>query len=391
MNENVTREVNLDILRQRAYNLRWATLPADVIPFTAADPDYPGPVPVAEALARYAADRYWSYAPAEGITSFRESMARFYNEQRSVPARAAHVIATDSAAYGIYVVCKATLQRGDEAIIFDPVDFLFNYSIEQMGATAVRYATPQTTDAMTFAGLEDLITPKTKLICLCNPLNPTGKVFSRQELTILGDIAVKYGLTILSDEIWSDIIFSPYSFTSIAALDEEIRKRTVIVTGFSKTYGLAGLRIGALTSFTDDMHRRLMEASLHNSTIHGANTAGQVAATAALDECGDWVKSVLVHLTEMKDLCVGELNTMKGVSCLAPQGCYVAFANVTATGRSSTDIADLLMSKARVAVVPGRAEWFGPGAEGYIRLSFATNGDILQEGLRRIKQTLDSL
>ena len=391
MNENVTREVNLDILRQRAYNLRWATLPADVIPFTAADPDYPGPVPVAEALARYAADRYWSYAPAEGITSFRESMARFYNEQRSVPARAAHVIATDSAAYGIYVVCKATLQRGDEAIIFDPVDFLFNYSIEQMGATAVRYATPQTTDAMTFAGLEDLITPKTKLICLCNPLNPTGKVFSRQELTILGDIAVKYGLTILSDEIWSDIIFSPYSFTSIAALDEEIRKRTVIVTGFSKTYGLAGLRIGALTSFTDDMHRRLMEASLHNSTIHGANTAGQVAATAALDECSDWVKSVLVHLTEMKDLCVTELNTMKGVSCLAPQGCYVAFANVTATGRSSTEIAELLMSKARVAVVPGRAEWFGPGAEGYIRLSFATNGDILQEGLRRIKQTLDSL
>ena len=391
MNENVTQGVNLDILRQRAYNLRWATLPADVIPFTAADPDYPGPVPIAEALARYASDRYWSYAPAEGILPFRESMARFYNEQRNVPAHTDRVIATDSAAYGIYVVCKAMLNKGDEAIIFDPVDFLFGYSIAQMGATAVRYATPQTTAEMTFDGLEELITAKTKLICLCNPLNPTGKVFSRQELTVLGEIAVKHGLTILSDEIWSDIIFAPYSFTSIASLDEAIRKRTVIVTGFSKTYGLAGLRIGALTSFTDEMHRRLMDASLHNATIHGANTAGQIAAVAALDECKDWVTGILRHLTEMRNLCTVGLNITKGVICQPPEGCYVAFADITATGRSSTDIADILMKEARVAVVPGKEEWFGPGAEGYIRLSFATNREILAEGLYRIKQTLDSL
>lgn len=381
-------DVDISILKQRAYNLRWAALPADIIPLTAADPDYRSPEAVADALTKYVQDRYWSYGPAEGLPQFRESLANFYANNRNLIADPNQIIATDSAAYGIYMTCKAFLRKGDEAIIFDPVDFLFQYSVNEVGGKAIRYSIPAGSDDITFAGLEDLITDKTRLICLCNPLNPTGKVFTPAELTILGNIACKYDLIILSDEIWSDIIFTPFKFTSIAAISEAIRARTVIVTGFSKSYGLAGLRVGAVTSFDPDVYSRLIQASLHNSTVHGANTAGQIAAATAMDHCADWLKKSIEHLQNMRDLCVHELNSIPGVTCIAPEGCYVAFANIKGTGLSSTEVADVIRTKGKVAVVPGREEWFGPAAEGYIRLSFATSEEILTEAMSRIKKTM---
>jgi len=194
---------------------------------------------------------------------------------------------------------------------------------------------------------------------------------------------------ILSDEIWSDIVYLPHVFTSIASLNEEIRGRTIIVTGFSKSYGLAGLRIGAIVAANKKHFNSLIDASLHNSTIHGANVISQIAAATALNKCEYWLNDFLVHLREMRDYCVTELNTIQGIKCVAPEGCYVAFANISETGKTSKEIHHILMDKAKVAVVPGLKEWFGQGADGYIRLSFATSGSILKEALTRIKQTLN--
>jgi bifunctional pyridoxal-dependent enzyme with beta-cystathionase and maltose regulon repressor activities len=227
------------------------------------------------------------------------------------------------------------------------------------------------------------------MICLCNPLNPTGKVFTKEELKTLGEMAVKHDLIILSDEIWSDIIFAPHGFTSIASIDEEIKKRTITITGFSKSYGLAALRVGALFCPDASSYSRIFAASMHSSTVHGCNVTGQIAATAALDECGEWLAAFVAHLHKMRDCCVDGLNDIKGISCMAPQGCYVAFADITGTGKSSAEVQQLLMNEAKVAVVPGLKQWFGNGAEGYIRLSFATSFSILSEGISRIKSTLN--
>jgi aminotransferase len=205
------------------------------------------------------------------------------------------------------------------------------------------------------------------MICLCNPLNPTGKVFTKSELEEIGQLAIKHKLIILSDEIWSDIIFEPHTYTSMASLGEEIRNHTVTVTGYSKSYGLAGLRIGAVLASNPDHFEKLMQASLHQSTIHGANILGQVAAATALNECGEWLDQFVKHLQSMRDLCVRELNSMNGFHCIAPEGCYVAFVNITGTGKSSQEVRDWLFEKAKVAVVPGLKQWFGDGAEGYIR------------------------
>lgn len=381
--------VNLRILRERAYNLRWATLPADVIPFTAADPDFPCAPEIAEAIVKYSTARYFSYGPPDGLPAFKESVANFFNIKRNVPAAAARIMPIDSAAYGIYLTAKAFLDKGDEAIIFDPVDFLFRYSVEVLGGVAKPFAIAPGTDVVDFSAMESLISPKTKMICLCNPLNPTGKVFTKAELTQLGEIAVRHNLIILSDEIWSDIIFSPHHFTSIASLDEAIRKQTIIVTGYSKSYGLAGLRIGSIAAFTDAHFKRLFETSLHQSTVHGSNTLGQIAALTGLNDCDDWLNNFVSHLQKMRDIIVPALNGVHGFSCIAPEGCYVAFADITGTGKTSSQIKDFLLDNAKVAVVPGLKEWFGDGATGFIRLSFATSESIVAEGIQRIKNAMN--
>ena len=381
-------EVNLGILKERAYNLRWATVPEGVIPLTAADPDFPCAPEIADAICSYTRDRYMSYGPPGGLPDFKESMAAYYRSKRNIPADPGLLFPVDSAAFGIYLTCKAFLAPGDEAIIFDPVDFLFRYSIESVGGVAVPLAIPPGPAAVDFEHLEKLITSRTKMICLCNPLNPTGKVFTREELTILGTIACRHNLIILSDEIWSDIVFTPHTYTSIASVNEDIRNRTITITGFSKSYGLAGLRIGSVMAANEGHYQQLIAASLHNATIHGANVLSQVAATAALDQCGYWLDAFIVHLQKMRDLCVQELNTIPGFRCIAPEGCYVAFTNITATGKTSSELHELLLNKAKVAIVPGLKEWFGDGATGYIRISFATSEALLREAMERIKRTI---
>jgi aspartate/methionine/tyrosine aminotransferase len=358
---------------------------------TAADPDTPCAPEIAEAIARFARDRYFCYGPPEGLADFRESLASFYQTKRRIPALPSWIFPVDSAAYGLYLTCNTFLSPHDEAILFDPVDFLFRYSIEAAGAKAIPYALPPGAEGIDIRRMEGLITKKTKLICLCNPLNPTGKVFTEKELLLIGELACKYDLLILSDEIWSDIVFSPHVYTSIASLSEEIRARTVTVTGFSKSYGLAGLRIGAVMASDCQRYRRLFDASLHTSTVHGTNLIAQVAATAALRECSGWLKDFLRHLQTMRDLCVHALNDITGFRCVLPEGCYVAFADISATGMSSREMQELLFTEARVAVVPGLPEWFGDGADGYIRLSFATTREILTNALDRIKNTIQQL
>ena len=380
--------VDLELLKKNAYNLRWATVPEGVIPLTAADPDFPCASEIAEAISSFAGKRYFCYGPPEGLPVFKNSMANYFQTKRNIPANPDLIFPVDSAAFGIYTTCKAFISPGDEAIIFDPVDFLFRYSIESVGGVAIPFAIPPGTNVVDFNGLEQLVTPKTKMICLCNPLNPTGKVFTKPELLQLGAIALRHNLIILSDEIWSDIVFTPHVFTSIASLNDDIRNLTITITGFSKSYGLAGLRIGAVMAGNAAHFNKLMAASLHQSTVHGANTLSQIAAATALDKCEYWLNDFLHHLQQMRDLCILELNSVPGFTAIAPEGCYVAFANITGTGKTSTEIKELLFNEAKVSVVPGLKEWFGGGAAGFIRLSFATSDVILKEALDRIKNTI---
>jgi aspartate/methionine/tyrosine aminotransferase len=381
-------QIDFHLLQKRAYNLRWASVPKDVIPLTAADPDFKCARVIQEAIENYTRGGYFSYAPAEGLPEFKDATSNFFKSKRNLKIDASHILPVDSAAYGIYLVCKTFLNPSDEAIIFDPVDFLFQYSIENLGANPIRFPIPPGTEKVDFSNLEKLITPRTKLICLCNPLNPTGKVFKREELKQLGEIAVKHGVVILSDEIWSDIVFEPNVFTSIACLSEDISNQVITVSGFSKSYGLAGLRIGLVATTNKNFFELIFNNSLHQSTVHGANSLGQIAAAAALNEAQDWLCDFVNHLHTMRDLVTERINSIKGLKTIAPEGCYVSFVNITETGMSPEEFQKRMFEKAKVAVVPGLRQWFGPGADGYIRLSFATSYEILTEAINRIELAL---
>jgi aspartate/methionine/tyrosine aminotransferase len=380
--------VRMDLLQQRAFNLRWASVEEGVIPLTAADPDFPCAPEIADSLARYVKDRYLSYGPAEGMMFFREAMAAHYTLKKGVSLEASGVMACDSAAFGIMAVCKAFLQPGDEAIVFNPVDFLFKHCVEACGAKAVLWDMPLSpSESPDMLQLEELLTHDTKLICLCNPLNPTGKVFSREELEQIASIADKHNLIILSDEIWSDIVFEPSRYVSMASLSAAAM-RTVIVTGFSKSYGLAGLRAGAVLSCNIAHIDRVLVASDQRSTVHGCNVLAQVAATSALKDAQNWLNEFLNHLDAMRELTVHALNGLTGVQCALPQGCYVAFADISQTGLNAEQLCDKWYKEARISVVPGLPKWFGSRAEGHIRISFATSEHILREAFHRINQCM---
>lgn len=377
-------DVPMALLRQRAFNLRWATLPPGVIALTAADPDFAAAPPIRDALAEYARSGVYPYGPPEGLPSFREACARFQRERRGVPAEAAQILAVDSAAAGMLHVARTLLQPGDEAIIFDPVDFLFAASVEAAGATVVRLPVDPRTGTFDPGRLAALVTPRTRLLCLCNPHNPLGRVWRREELEAFADVAVRHGLPVLNDEIWSDIVYEPGRFVSLASLGPAVARLTWTVSGFSKSHGLAGLRVGFVHAPDAAGLERLAERSLCRTTMTGASTLSQVAAMAAMEHCADHLAAFVAHLRRMRDLAVEQLSQVPGVSLRAPEGTFVLFPDVSALGVPAEVLVERLLTQYRVAVVPGAPRWFGPGAAGHLRLVFSTSEGILREGLARL-------
>jgi aminotransferase len=383
--------VPMPLLRERAYNLRWATLPPDVIALTAADPDFAVAEPIRRAITDYAAGGVFSYGPAEGLPAFRAACARVVTERKGVPTVPAQIMAVDSAAAGMLHVARFALKPGDEAIVFDPVDFLFKASVEAAGGTVKLLPVDPDTGRLDLARLESLVTPRTRLLGVCNPVNPVGRVLTRDELRVLGEFAVAHDLWIMNDEIWSDIVYEPGAFVSLASISSAIAARTITVHGFSKTFGLAGLRIGYLVAPSDTVFEALMDVSRARTTMTGAVTLSQVAATAAYEECWPWAEAFVAHLRSQRDLGVERLSRIPGVRVRSPEGTYVLFPDVRALGVPAEALVERLLEQGRVAVVPGAARWFGPGAEGHLRIVFSTSRGILSEGLDRIERVLRAL
>jgi aspartate/methionine/tyrosine aminotransferase len=383
-------DVPLGLLRERAFNLRWATLPPDVIPLTAADPDFPAAPCIGEAIAEYARGGVFSYGPAAGLPAYRAAVAADRSARRGLAVDPAAVVAVDSAAAGMAHVARLALEPGDEAIIFDPVDFLFAASVEAAGGRVRRLPVCPRTGALDLDALPSLWTPRTRLLGVCNPLNPVGRVLRADELHRLGAFAVERGLTILNDEVWSDIVYAPHRFVSLPALDPAYAARTFTVHSFSKSWGLAGLRVGWVAAPDAAAAAKLLAVSRAETTMTGVATLSQIGAVAALQGGAAWFAGFLGHLQEMRDLAVGTLGALPGVRVRAPEGTYVLFADVSARTGDVEALCSALREEQRVAVVPGATRWFGPGAAGHLRVCFATAPGILTEGLRRVAAGLEA-
>ncbi len=381
--------VPLELLRERAFNLRWAQQPADVIPLTAADPDFPVCPAAREHLMRYVSDGVFSYAPPEGLPRFREAVAEWMSSTRRMDCRPEHVFAADSAASAMAVVARASLAAGDEVLIPDPVDFLLQHTVERAGATPVRVSVKTGTSAAEFiAGLESRLTPRTRMLWLCNPHNPLGVVYPRAWLQTVASWAVDRGLRILSDEIWSDIVYPPHQHTAVAALSPELARNTVTIHGFSKNFALAGLRVGCVICPDTEWRRQIVAASDAESTVYGVSVLSQVAVIGALTGGREWLAEFVRHLHGQRDYVVERLKRWPGVTAFAPQGTYVIFPDMRNLDSDAERLCQRLRDRARVALVPGAARWFGPGAAGHLRICFATSRGILSEAFDRLDGTL---
>lgn len=377
-------DVPLALLRERAFNLRWATLPPDVIPLTAADPDFPTAPCIRDAIADYARGGVFSYGPAAGLPAYRAAVAADRSARRGLPVDPAAIVAVDSAAAGMAHVARLALQPGDEAIIFDPVDFLFAASVEAAGGRVRRLPVCARTGALDLDALPRVWTPRTRLLGVCNPLNPVGRVLRADELHRLGAFAVERDLLILNDEVWSDIVYAPHRFVSLPALHPDYAARTYTVHSFSKSWGLAGLRVGWVAAPDAEAAARLLAVSRAETTMTGVATLSQVGAIAALTEGQAWFDRFLAHLQEMRDLAVATLGAVPGLRVRPPEGTYVLFADVSARTDDVEALCGRLLEQQRVAVVPGATRWFGPGAAGHLRVCFSTAPGVLTEGLRRV-------
>ncbi|WP_250230005.1 pyridoxal phosphate-dependent aminotransferase [Anaeropeptidivorans aminofermentans] len=380
--------VNLDILKKRAFNYRWAEVQEGVIPLTAADPDFPVAPQIIKAMKDYLDGGYLSYTPKLGLPEFREEIAKSLNTRKNEHVNPEWVLPIDSAARGMYIAAQAVLEPGDEMLIFDPVDYLFGQAALAAGAETVLFPAVIKDNKIDLSTLEDYITPKTKMIGLCNPHNPWGTVYTEEDLDHILKIAEKHNIWIMNDEIWSDIVYSEKPFKSILSLSPERNKKIISVFGFSKSFGVAGLRIGCIYCHDQQVFDKIVEVSHVMTTAGGIASISQIAGIACLREGYPYVEEFIAHLTKNRDYAYERLNNMKGISCTKPQATYLIFPDITKTGLKSQEFADFMTENAGLAVVPGTAKFFGPGAEGHIRICFATSRKILEEGLNRLEKGL---
>lgn len=383
--------VKLNVLKKRAYNYRWAEVQDGVIPLTAADPDFPVAPEITNDLIDYIKEGYFSYTPKLGFPEFKQSIANGLKERKKEDIDPDLILPIDSVARGMYIIAETVLKPGDEAIIFDPVDYLFKQSVLAAGATPILFPAKVVDDKIDISKLEDYITPKTKMIGLCNPHNPLGMMYSSEDLKTILDLAEKHDLYIMNDEIWSDIVFPEKEFTSILTVAPEKNHRVFSVFGFSKSFGIAGLRVGCIYCTSKEWFDAVVKKSHVMTTAGGISSLSQIAGMTCMDKCYYWVDEFLAHLTKNRDYAVERINSIPGVHCNKPQATYLLFVNISETGLSSTEFVEFMEKEMKLALVPGSDEFFGPGSQGYIRICFATSFEILKEGLDRFEEGMKRL
>ncbi len=394
MNYFDSENVNLKALKKKAYNFRWAEVPEGMIPLTAADPDYPCAPAVKKAMQDYIEDGYFSYTPKSGLEEFKSAFSDYVKTRKNEDIRKENVLPVDSAARAMYIIAKAFLKPGDEMIVFDPCDFLFRESCLAAGAVPVYYPAKLDTEnrKMDLSKLEDYITDKTKMLGLCNPHNPYGLVYTKEDLDHIMCICEKHDILIMNDEIWSDIVYPDAAFHSIYCLGNDRCRRVLSVFGYSKSFGLAGLRIGCVYASDKTMFEQVVAASDVMTTAGGAASISQVAAVAAMNDAREWLDDFIKHLTDNRDFAVNYINqNIPGLIAYKPEATYLLYVNIKKLGMSAADFVEYLKGNSNLAIIPGGHQFFGEQSEGYVRICIATSREILEEALKRLKEGVELL
>ncbi len=347
------------------------------------EPDFTTPRHIIEAGAQALLDGNTHYCPAPGIPALREACAEHLSLHRGLEIEPARVLVAPGAKPFLFFGVLATCDPGDEVIYPNPGFPIYESVIRWAGATPVPL--PLTEDrgfAFEAGELADRLTPRTRLVILNSPANPTGGIVERGLNTEIAEILAGHDCWILSDEVYSEMLYDA-SHDSIAG-HRDLLDRTILLDGFSKTFAMTGWRLGyaALPQALVEPITRLLINSV-SCTAPAVQLAGVAALTGPRDE----VDAMLVEFRRRRDAVVAGLNELPDVTCVTPRGAFYAFPNISATGLSSKELADRLLAEAGVAVLAGTA--FGEHGEGYLRLSYANSLENLEEALAAMGRLLN--
>jgi aspartate aminotransferase len=351
----------------------------DVVHLEIGEPDFDTPRNIIEAGAEALRSGWTHYGPSAGLPDLRDSIARYLNRSRDTAYAAENIIVTPGGKPIMFFVILALLEPGDEAIYPNPGFPIYESMINFTGAKAVPSPIRESNQfALDVDELEGLITPRTKLLIINSPGNPTSGVLSRADIERIAEIAVRHDLIVLSDEIYSEIIYEG-EHASIATMPGMV-DRTIVLDGFSKTYAMTGWRLGygAMPVEFAGHINKLMVNSVSCTAV-----AVQRAGIEALEGPQDEVRAMVEAFRSRRDIMVEGLNAIPGVSCLNPTGAFYVFPNISGTGKSSREFADCLLEEHGVAALAGTS--FGKHGEGYLRLSYANSEDNLRKALDRIR------
>ncbi len=367
----------------------------DVVGFGAGEPDFDTPDHIKAVAKKALDDGYTKYTPVPGTPELKDAVIAKLKRDNGLEYKRENIIVSLGAKHSIYNVAQAFIEEGDEVII--PAPFWVSYPDITLlaGGTPVIVDTKQEHGfKMTAAQLDKAITPRTKLVVLNSPSNPTGSAYTKEELKGLADVIVNRDVTVLSDEIYEKLVYDGFQFASIASFNGEIRKRTIVVNGLSKAFSMTGWRIGYVAADKD------LVAAMNN--IQSQSTSNPVsfcdkAAVEALNGPQEFMKGWVAEFDKRRRYIVDRLNKIPGVSCLLPQGAFYVFPNFskvygkkTPAGKvvnGSSDLAAYLLDEHKVAVVPGVAF----GADACQRLSYATSMKNIEKGLDRIETAIKAL
>ncbi len=374
-------------IAQKAIEMK--SLGMDVIDLSVGEPDFPTPINIKEAAKNAIDSNKTKYTVNAGLKELREAVSSRLKIDFGLNYGINEIIITSGAKHAIYNSIQSILDPGDEVIIPVPYWVSYPYMVKMSGGVPVFIQTDQDTEfKITAQKLENAIGNKTKAIILCNPSNPTGTVYSKKDLETLGEVLKNKKICVISDEIYSRLIYDNKIFYSIAQTSKELFQKTLLIGGVSKSYAMTGWRIGFAAgpaSIIDTMN------IIQSHSTSNASTISQHAALEAFTGSGEALRNMRIEFQNRRDYLFEELKSIKGIKLIKPAGSFYLFPNISGLlsrtdndnlPKNSFELSMMLLNKGLVATVPG--SYFGQ--DGFLRISYATSLDNLKEGVKRIRR-----
>ena len=365
----------------------------DVVGFGTGEPDFDTPENIKKAAIAAINDGKTKYTPAAGIIPLRKAVAESLKREQDLDYDFAQIVIASGAKHNLYAALRVLVNPGDEVILPAPFWVSYDEMIAMVGGVSViLHAGEDQHFKITAAQLEAAVTDKTKAVIINNPSNPTGMLYSKEELEAIAAVCVKHDLYIIADEIYFKLLYDGRTFTSIASLGEEVKERTIIINGVSKSYAMTGWRIGYAAA---PAHIAKIMANYLSHSTGAPSTISQWAAVEAFNGPQETIEDMRKVFEERRNYIVARMNSIEGVSCIMPDGAFYVMMNIeklkgkTIGGtviNSSDDFAMAFLEKELVAVVPCS----GFGAPDFVRWTYATSMGNIKEGLDRLERFLKS-